>query len=111
MSFWDTLKPAVKPPSLTQVSPSEDQKSLWVEFDDGHSGKLSAQLLRQSCPCAECVDEWTHQVRVRPDQVPESLQITRTAPVGNYALSLTFSDNHQTGIFHWPLLRQLSEKK
>jgi DUF971 family protein len=30
-------------------------------------------------------------------------------PVGRYALAFEFSDGHQTGIYHFDLLRQLCE--
>ena len=32
------------------------------------------------------------------------MEITRVEPVGSYAVQLTFSDGHDTGIFSWDLL-------
>jgi DUF971 family protein len=37
--------------------------------------------------------------------------ITAIDPVGNYAVRLTFSDGHSTGIFAWPYLRRLGDER
>jgi len=42
--------------------------------------------------------------------VPETLTIREVAPVGNYALRLVFSDQHQTGIYPWKVLREVTER-
>jgi DUF971 family protein len=56
------------------------------------------------------VDEWTNARTLDPESVPESLTIREVAPVGNYALRLVFSDQHQTGIYPWKVLREVSER-
>lgn len=108
MTFWDHLKPAARPPTPTQVGLSGDRQTLTLEWDDGQTTQVRAQSLRQQCPCAECVDEWTHQRRFDPATVPGDLKFLESAPVGNYALSFVFSDAHRTGIFNWSLLKALS---
>ena len=107
MSFWDHIKPAARLPQATAVDLSPDQRVLTLTWDDGQRTQVTARALRQSCPCAECVDEWTHQRRLDPDKVPEDLKLLDTRPVGNYALQFQFGDAHSTGIFNWSLLRQL----
>jgi DUF971 family protein len=44
--------------------------------------------------------------------VPGKMAVSITAidPVGNYAVRLTFSDGHNTGIFSWSYLRRLGEE-
>jgi DUF971 family protein len=110
VTFWDHLKPATRAPSATAVEVSPDQQVLQIAWDDGKKTSAKAQLLRQVCPCAECVDEWTHQRRVDPASVPADLKILQVHPVGNYALNFTFGDAHQTGIFNWGFLREVSER-
>lgn len=110
VSFWDHLKPAAKPPAATAVDISPDQKVVTVSWDDGKKTSVLARTLRQNCPCAECVDEWTRKRTFDPAAVPEDMRIIDMRPVGNYALSFTFSDAHQTGIFNWSFLRETSEK-
>jgi DUF971 family protein len=44
--------------------------------------------------------------------VPGKMAVSITAidPVGNYAVRLTFTDGHNTGIFSWSYLRRLGEE-
>lgn len=107
MSFWDHIKPAARPLHATAVDLSEDRRTLTLTWEDGQRTQVGARALRQACPCAECVDEWTRQRTLDPEKVPEDLRILELRPVGNYALSFQFGDAHQTGIFNWSLLRQL----
>ena len=37
--------------------------------------------------------------------------IAAVDPVGNYAVRLTFSDRHNSGLFSWPYLRKLGEER
>lgn len=107
MSFWDSIKPAKKPAIAVTIAIAPDQQSLTVTWDDGHIATLSGQRLRQSCPCAECVEEFTGKRVLDQTQVPPQMKILEASPVGNYALTFVFADAHRTGIFNWAYLRQL----
>jgi DUF971 family protein len=107
MSFWDSVKPAKKTPIAVTVTVTPDQKGLTVTWDDGHIATLSGQTLRQSCPCAECIEEFTGRRVLDPAKISADTKILEASPVGNYALSFVFSDAHRTGIFNWGYLRQL----
>ena len=108
MSIWNSVKPAKKPVNATQVNLSPDGRTLSLTWSDGTSSSLGARFLRQSCPCAGCVEEWSGKRTLDVDSVPEEMKIVELAPVGNYALSFTFGDLHRTGIFQWETLRALS---
>ncbi len=108
MSFWDTLKPAPRPHHAVEAALSADGKQLELTWDDAVRSQLSVQLLRQQCPCAECVDEWSGKRTLDPAKVSAELTASQLSPVGNYALAMVFSDQHRTGIFNWELLRKLS---
>ena len=108
MSFWDSLKPAKRVPVATAVNVEPDQKLLTVTWEDGVVSKLTAQHLRQSCPCAECVEEFSGRRMLDPAKISPELKLLEVQPVGNYALSFVFGDAHRTGIFNWAYLRQLS---
>lgn len=110
-SFWDKLKPAEKLPVVTAVNLLQGGTAVTFQWDDGKTTLVSARVLRQGCPCAECVDEWTHQRTFDPSKIPEELQILAVQPVGNYALAFEFSDRHSTGIFNWPHLREAALKR
>ncbi|EAU69187.1 conserved hypothetical protein [Stigmatella aurantiaca DW4/3-1] len=109
LSFWDRIKPAPKPISATDIRLSPDGARLTLVWDDGTSTSATAQVLRQQCPCAGCVDEWTNKRTLDPARVPPELRIQQVQPVGNYALSPVFSDGHATGIYPWPLLRDITQ--
>lgn len=110
MSFWDSIKPSKPAPVPTELSLSEDKRRLTIEWSDGARTAATAQTLRRLCPCAECVDEWTQKRTIDPQRVPETTTIEGVAPVGNYAVQFNFSDQHYTGIFDWPLLREVTEQ-
>jgi DUF971 family protein len=105
MSFWDHIKPTPRPVRATAVDLTADGRRLTLAWDDGQKTEVTARALRQACPCAECVDEWTRKRTFDPATVPEDMKILEVRPVGNYALSFTFGDAHATGIFNWGLLR------
>ncbi|MBX7099745.1 MAG: DUF971 domain-containing protein [Myxococcaceae bacterium] len=107
MSFWNSLKPAVKVPVVVDLK-LEAGKTLELTWDDGAKTSIDSRTLRQHCPCAECIDEWSGQVRLDRSQVKPDMTVTQLTQVGNYALGLTFADGHRTGIFNWKLLRELS---
>jgi DUF971 family protein len=109
LSFWDRIKPAPKPVSATDVQLAPDASRLTLTWEDGTSTSATAQVLRQQCPCAACVDEWTNRRTLDPARVPADLRIQSLQPVGNYALTLSFSDGHGTGIYPWPLLREITQ--
>ncbi|GMU62442.1 MAG: hypothetical protein AMXMBFR34_42050 [Myxococcaceae bacterium] len=109
MSFWNSLKPAQKSPVATQVSLSVDQRLLELTWSDGAQTKVAARTLRQYCPCAECVEEWSGKRTYEVESIPVEMKVVEVNPVGNYALSFTFGDLHRTGIFPWSSLRELSQ--
>lgn len=109
MSFWDRIKPTTRPVSATEVELSPDGTRLSLTWEDGVRTGATAQVLRQQCPCAGCVDEWTNKRTLDPAKVPADMRLTQVQPVGNYALTFVFSDGHGTGIYPWKLLRDLTQ--
>lgn len=108
MSIWDTVKPAKKGITATSVVVSKDQREVTLGWSDGTSTKVGARRLRQYCPCAGCVDEWSGNRTLDIDSVSEEMKVVEAQPVGNYALSFTFGDLHRTGIYQWQYLKDLS---
>ncbi|MDX2010455.1 MAG: DUF971 domain-containing protein [Myxococcaceae bacterium] len=108
MSFWESLKPAKRTPQVTGAELSADQKTLALTWSDGEHHPVTARVLRQYCPCAECVEEWSGKRTYDPEVISADMKIIEIAPVGNYALSFTFGDLHRTGIFNWDYLRALA---
>jgi len=111
MSFWDKLKPAARAPTATAVRLEAEAGCVALDWDDGAHSKVPMRLLRQNCPCAECVEEWTGRRTLEPESVRADVKVLEAAVVGNYAVSFAFSDGHRTGIFTWASLRALAESK
>jgi DUF971 family protein len=108
MSFWESLKPARRVPQVTGAELSADRKTLSLTWNDGAAHAVTARTLRQYCPCAECVEEWSGKRTYDPAVIPADMKIVEISPVGNYALSFTFGDLHRTGIFNWEYLRTMA---
>ena len=41
-----------------------------IDWSDGHKGVYPIRYLRLHCPCAGCTDEWTGELKLKPDDVP-----------------------------------------
>src|SRR5438128_2315842 len=97
----------VEPLQIIEESDSE----ITIAWSDGKESLYNATDLRRKCPCAGCVNEWTGERMLKPESVTEGLSFTNIAIVGRYALNFNFSDRHETGIYSFKYLRQLSEDK
>ncbi len=84
-----------------------DSRSVRIVWRDGHESLYDNRFLRLSCPCAACVNEWTGERTLREEEVPGDVRPASWHLVGNYALSIGFSDGHDTGIYSFELLRSL----
>jgi DUF971 family protein len=110
MSFWDKIKPATIPPAAARLEVTDKGRVLRLSWEDGVRTAVAALTLRQQCPCAACVDEWTHKRTLDAGSVREDVTLVELLPAGNYALHIRFSDAHTTGIFNWERLRELSQR-
>lgn len=84
---------------------SKDKRSLSISFDDGEAFDLSAEYLRVTSPSAEVQGHSPAQRKTVPGK--RDVEIMKMEPVGNYAVRITFTDLHDTGIFSWVYLREL----
>jgi len=95
--------PYLTPKLIKRVSPRQTD----VTWSDGHFSSYPSWYLRQQCMCAACVEEFTGVRKVVHGDIPSSLERVSVEPVGNYALSFTWSDGHRTGIYTFDYLRKL----
>lgn len=82
---------------------------LGIDWTDGHRGVYPIRYLRQHCPCAACTDEWTGELRIKPDSVPLLIMLNDVEPVGRYALRFKWNDGHDTGIYTYTHLRRMCQ--
>lgn len=91
--------------SPTTIKLRRAENLLEISFEDGLSLSLPAEFLRVESPSAEVQGHSAAERKLIPGK--RQIAITAIEPTGNYAIRLTFSDGHDTGIFSWDYLRQL----
>ncbi|MGK5092389.1 DUF971 domain-containing protein [Deltaproteobacteria bacterium TL4] len=95
---------AVKRRKPEKILIGEDLYLLWK---DGHESHLNLFELRDACPCAHCVDELSGEKKLDSSSIPRDIHVVSSRYVGNYALYLRWSDNHDAGIYPFKKLREL----
>lgn len=80
------------------------ERMLEVDYDDGRSFRLPAELLRVESPSAEVQGHGGEKTIVAGKS---GVGLEAAEPVGNYAVRLIFDDGHDTGIYTWRYLREL----
>jgi ATP-binding protein involved in chromosome partitioning len=96
---------------MTGITPTEIERvgheELHITWEDGRKSVLQNRRLRLACACAACVDEMSGERTLDPATVPEEIWPTQIELVGHYAISITWSDGHATGIYTFDHLRAL----
>ena len=84
-----------------------DAAVLEIVWDENDVSRLPFRLLRQSCRCAMCIDEFTGVQILDPDSVANDIQLNDVSLTGNYALKFVWADKHDSGLYTWPHLHSL----
>jgi len=97
----------------TQAWPIElrlkkEERRLEVDFEDGVSFSLPAELLRVESPSAEVQGHSPSQKTLVAGK--RHVGIRSVEPVGNYAIRILFDDGHDTGLFSWRYLYELGRE-
>jgi len=93
----------------TEIRLKQQEKVLEIDFDDGSSFRLPAELLRVESPSAEVQGHGPGQKTVVAGR--RHVGIMKVEPVGNYAVRLVFDDLHDTGIYSWKYLYELGRNQ
>jgi DUF971 family protein len=91
------------PTRVKRVSPKQTD----ITWDDGHFSSYPSWYLREHCPCADCVEEFTGKRKITHGSIPSGLERVSVELVGNYALQFGWSDGHDTGFYTFDFLRKL----
>ncbi len=94
-------------PWPVELRVKRDERAIEIDFDDGASFRLPAELLRVESPSAEVKGHGGEPKQVVPGK--RNVGIAAIDPVGNYAIRIVFDDGHDTGIYSWRYLRELGE--
>ena len=89
-------------PQPTEIKLHQKSRVLEVVFADGKAFRLPCEFLRVYSPSAEVRGHGPGQEVLQVGK--RHVEITKVEPVGHYAVQLTFSDGHDTGIYSWDLL-------
>ena len=94
-------------PRPTDIRLHQLSRLLEVHFDDGATFHLPCEYLRVYSPSAEVRGHGPGQEVLQTGK--EQVNIVGIAPVGQYAVKLSFSDGHDTGLYSWDYLYELGE--
>lgn len=93
----------------TELRVKKEEKRLEVDFDDGQSFSIPAELLRVESPSAEVQGHSPSQKTTVAGR--KHVNIIGVEPVGNYAVRLKFDDMHDSGLYTWDILRDFGENQ
>ncbi len=87
----------------------QEKKNLFIEWDDGTESLTELKAIRHFCPCAFCSDQRLNQ---SPSYIPlyfeGQVKVDKIFEVGTYAVGIAWKDGHNTGIYEFPLMRQIA---
>jgi DUF971 family protein len=83
----------------------QQSKTLELTYSDDESYTLSCEYLRVYSPSAEVLGHAPGQEVLQFGKI--NVGISKIEQVGNYAIKITFSDGHDSGIFSWAYLYSL----
>ncbi len=96
-------------PQPTEIKLHQASRVLEIAYADGRVFKLPCEFLRVYSPSAEVRGHGPGQEVLQTGK--KDVAITKVEPVGNYAVQLTFSDGHDTGIYSWDLLYEYGARQ
>lgn len=101
-------------PRPTDIRANRQEGRLTIIWNTGEQAGLPFDLLRNSCPCAECrgghanmKSEPDDSMFIIPLMDARATRLTGIKQVGGYAISLEWEDGHSAGIYTWHYLYSL----
>ncbi len=91
----------------TDIKLHKKSATLELVYTDGAHNTFSAEFLRVHSPSAEVRGHGKGQEILQTGK--RHVRIVNLESVGNYAIKLSFSDGHDTGIYSWTYLQELAE--
>ena len=96
-------------PPPTDIKYHKRSRELEVRFEDGTNATLSAEFLRVHSPSAEVKGHSAGEGILVTDK--EAVGIKAIEPVGLYAVRIVFDDGHNTGLYTWAYLHEMSSER
>ena len=96
-------------PPPTDLKYHKRSRELEVRFADGMNARLSAEFLRVYSPSAEVKGHAAGEGILVTDK--ETVGIKSIEPIGLYAVRIVFDDGHNTGLYTWSYLYEMSSER
>ena len=88
-------------------------KMIALKLDEGVEISITLEVLRKSCPCANCngeKDVFGNVYKAPPKKLnDDAFQIRQIGLVGHYAIRVFWEDGHSNGIYTFDILKSLNE--
>lgn len=95
------------PTCIEPFSPTE----MRIRWNNEKTYAVPYIEMRFYCPCAGCIDEHTGERMIEKSSIQPNIRATQAQPIGRYAIQITWSDGHDTGMYHYDRLLELCEKQ
>ncbi|MEO5767426.1 MAG: DUF971 domain-containing protein [Polyangia bacterium] len=82
------------------------RSNITFKWADGHESVYPARSLRLACRCAACIEEMSGAPLLEPSTVPATVRAKGIDLMGQYAIQISWTDNHDTGIYNFRDLRR-----
>jgi DUF971 family protein len=96
-------------PIPTEIKLHQASRILELAYADGTRFELPCEFLRVYSPSAEVRGHGPGQEVLQIGK--REVQIAAIEPVGTYAIKLTFSDGHDTGLYSWDHLYEIGRNQ
>ncbi|MBI3802652.1 MAG: DUF971 domain-containing protein [Nitrospirae bacterium] len=83
------------------------EKGIRITWSDQHQAVYPHLYLRENCRCASCIHEWSGERLIPPGSIPANIAPVHIEAVGHYAISIHWSDGHDTGIYPFDFLKEI----
>jgi len=94
-----------RPPVPTEIR-RQGTHGVRIFWDDGHQSEYTNDYLRNHCPCAVCRERPRRTLPIVGNK-GGPLYAKEIGVVGRYAVSVKWSDGHDSGIYGYQTLRGL----
>jgi len=82
-------------------------KNVIFSWKEGKVFEIDNITLRDNCRCALCVDEYTNVKTLKTEDIPKDIQGLEFQTLGNYAVSIKWSDNHSSSIYSYDTIESI----
>ena len=89
-------------PHPIEIKLHQKSRILDIAFSDGRTFQFPCEFLRVYSPSAEVSGHGPGQEVLQTGK--KMINIRKIEPIGNYAIQLSFTDGHNTGLYPWDLL-------